>query len=104
MVASSASRKNPPMTTPRFRMLADRLTIENSTTSLNYPKHTKTHMNKSMKRRSGNHTSNPTSGDDLLELGSFIDCMPPPQADLHPKINKQKTKIMLFHIQVRVRC
>jgi hypothetical protein len=47
-------------------------------------------MKKARKRRSGNYTSNPTSGDDLLALGSFVDCTPPPRADLHPNIDKQK--------------
>ena len=51
-----------------------------------------------MKRRSGDYTSNPTYGDDLLALGSFVDYTPPPRADLHPKIDKQKTTSMLFHI------
>jgi hypothetical protein len=61
-------------------------------------------MKKSRKRRSGNYTSNPMFGDDLLALGSFADCMPPPRADLHPNIEKQERTSMLFHIQVRVRC
>jgi hypothetical protein len=45
-------------------------------------------MNKSRKRRSGNYTSNPTSGDDLLTLGSFVEYTPPPRDDLHPKNEK----------------
>jgi hypothetical protein len=61
-------------------------------------------MNKERKRRSSNYTSNPTSGDELLALGSFIDCMPPPRDDLHPNINKYKITSMVYHIQVRVRC
>jgi hypothetical protein len=61
-------------------------------------------MKKERKRRLGNYTSNPTSSDDFLPLGSFVDCTPPPRADLHPKIDKKKTTSMLFHIQVRVIC
>jgi hypothetical protein len=55
-------------------------------------------MKKARKRISGNYTSNPMSGDDLLVLGSSVDCTPPPMDDLHPKIEKQKTASMLFHI------
>jgi hypothetical protein len=45
-------------------------------------------MKKERKRRSGKYTLNPTFGDDLLALGSFVDCTPPPKAGLNPKIEK----------------
>jgi hypothetical protein len=55
-------------------------------------------MKKERKMISGNYTSNPASGDDLLVLGSFVDCTPLPRDDLHPKIDKQKTTRILFYI------
>jgi hypothetical protein len=61
-------------------------------------------MNKERKRRSGNYTSNPMSSDDLLSLGSSSDYTPPPRADLHPKIGKQRMVSILLHIKVRVIC
>ena len=61
-------------------------------------------MKKERKRRSGNYTSNPMSGDDLLALRSFTDYTTPPSVDLHPKIEKQEMTSMIFHIQIRVRC
>jgi hypothetical protein len=79
-------------------MSVDRLTVLKSINSLYYPKHTQNHMKKARKRRSGNYTSNPTSGDDLLALESSAHCTPPPMAALHPKIDKQETISMLFHI------
>jgi hypothetical protein len=37
-------------------------------------------------------------------FGSSTDFTPPPRANLHPKIEKQRTTSMIFHTYVRVRC
>jgi hypothetical protein len=43
-----------------------------------------------MEKRLGNYTFNPTSGDDLLKLGSSFECTSPPHLELHPKKGKQE--------------
>jgi hypothetical protein len=49
-----------------------------------------------MDKRSGNYTFDPMFGDDLLKLGSSINCMSPPKAELHPNIGKKITTSMLL--------
>jgi hypothetical protein len=53
---------------------------------------------KQREKTSGNYTSNPMAGDDIPTLGSSTDDTTPPRDDLHPKIEKQRTTSMLFHI------
>jgi hypothetical protein len=52
--------------------------------------------NKSIREEIDKYTFDPTSGDDLLNLGSSNDCMSPPKADLHPNIGKQGLKACYY--------
>jgi hypothetical protein len=103
MVASSASRENPPMDYTRVQHVGRSNRLKVSYFS-NYPEHTPNSYMKDKVKRSGNFTFYSTSGVDPLALDSSADCKPPPKADLHSQTDKQETTNMHLIYKSWVRC